>query len=189
MTNIIPYVLNNLPNFGVEQNNVLLMLVSPPVTSADGFTQGALVKMLKKITPLTSTYEKETVIRCIEKIAFFGETPVIFIVNQGEDFAFEVDLEAGKTFEGYGLRAYNAEDGAPLGPAVEGTDADKQDVPVNNLSLPNHHVYRCHVVLEAGAPSSVLLTEAFLIVEDTIDYGDIVVEGPPIVEIPPVLEA
>ena len=139
--------------------------------------------MLRLVNGTTSEYEKTTILRCLEQVSLFENTPVIFVVNQGEDFAFEVDLEEGKTFEGYGLRVYNAQDGQPLGPAVQGTDADLQDVPVTDLDLPNNHVYRCHVVLESGSPSSVLLTEAFLIVEDTIDYG-FADPGPVIIDLP-----
>lgn len=174
MFNPLLFVMPNLTFFGDRQRDVVLYLTGTAFQTTDDFTKGAVTKMLRLVNGTTSSYEKDTIIRCLEQVALFSDTPVIFVVSQGEDFAFEVDLEEGRSFEGYDLRAYNAESGVPLGPPVSGTAADKQDVPVVDLDLPQNHVYRCHVVLQSGTPSSVLLVEAFLVVEESIDYDEVI---------------
>lgn len=168
--NLLLHTYDKLILFGARQNEMLSYLMSPNINMADDFTRGAIVKMFRMLTPTTTAYDLTTVIRCVESLALLHTTPVIFIVNQGEDFAFEVRLEAGKSFVGYTLQAYNAQTGLALGPGIAGTSAPTQDVPVLNLPFAAGRTYRVHVVLQKTTPSNVLLTEAFVIVEDTIDY-------------------
>lgn len=170
--NIIIQTYDKIGNFAGSETRLLTNLMSSAFSKADSFTKGAVARMIRLTTPATNPYELQTILRCVDEIVLFGKTPVIFMVNEGEDFAFEVDLAPGKSFSGYGLQAFNAETGISLGPEVAGSSAAKQDVPVIDLDLPMGHTYRTHVVLTSnGEPSNVLITEAFLIVDDNIDYG------------------
>lgn len=169
--NLIAFVHDKLTHFA-NKNKILLYLVSSGVGSADSYTKGAIVRMLNQVGAASTDYEKTTIQRCLEQLALFQTTPVIFIASQGETFSFEIDKEADKDFTGYNLRVYNAEDGAALGPARAGNNDDKQEVQVTDLALTAGKTYRLNVVLETSdlTPDTLtLLAEVYLIVDPNID--------------------
>jgi hypothetical protein len=177
--NVILYIFDKLQYFAAYRD-LLMMLTSANFATASDRIKGYIAELFRRVDENTDDYDKQLVIEAVREIAFHGKEPAIFRVNEGEDFCLKVDLEPGRSFQGFNLVARDARtglllsDGSVMGMSYD--EAPVQAVTIYDLPFAAGGFYRVHVLLEhpdtnqlASGDASTLLTDAILIVYQDID--------------------
>lgn len=177
--NLLPQVIDKISLFDNERE-VTLMLVDPGIQEADEETKGVITEMFLTLTSNSSAIKFEWLTNALRELAYYSSKPVLFRVNQGEDFSVAIELEEGRDFTGFALTIRKADDGTLLSPAdTLGDSYSNEPVQyayINDLSLASDEFFKVHVLLEetdsndlANGNAVTLLTEAWLLVGANID--------------------
>jgi hypothetical protein len=177
--NIVTSVYDKLDLFD-NSTEVLSMLTSEGVQNAPENIRGDVQLMFSMLGTDPPQEQLNWANDLLQKIAYYEEYPPVFRVNRGEDFSIRIDLEEGRDFTGFNITIRRADDHTLLSPAdTEGdsySNAPAQHAYINDLDLPLGKFFKVHVLLEetdtnnlANGNAITLLTEAWLLVNDSID--------------------
>jgi len=177
--NLLPTVVDKIQYF-TEQRELTLLLVNPEVQEAPDDVKGGIATIFSFIDENSSDTEKKWILNLLRDIAYYGKTPPIFTVNRGEDFSIRIDLEENRDFTGFNLTIRKADTHVLLSPNDTAGDsyanAATQYALINDLALTEDTFQKVHVLLEntdgsglANGDAATLLTEAYLIVGESID--------------------
>ncbi len=163
--------------FSAAQQSVLAQYLSQ-INRQDAFTKGQINALFDFVDGSTTAQELLDVIEVCKRLAW-GESPKMFYVNEGEDFALQIDLESGRDFTGYfmtirqvaGMVLLSANDIA----GDSYTNAPIQYITISDLTLTAGNFYKCVALLEhpagpiASGNAATNLTDLMLIVGTDID--------------------
>ena len=163
--------------FSVVQRSRLTQYTTQ-VNRQDDFTKGQVVALFDFVDGSTTAQELLDVLEVCKRLAF-KEAPKLFYVNEGEDFALQIDLESGRDFTGYFL-TIRLVNGMTLLSAnnIAGdsfVNAPIQYITISDLSLTAGNFYKCVALLEhpaggiASGNAATNLTDLMLIVGTDID--------------------
>lgn len=181
--NIIPYIHDKFSLFGMDEEFVILSIVSPEFRALSNEYQGAYVQAFRFLSEDTSEYDLDTLRDFVAK-PMIDQTndPEIYIAHQGEDFCLKVHLNETDDFTGYNLVARIAETHEAISALTIAGDsyanAPVQQIPIIDLDKLEGRFYRVHITLEhveAGAANGdavSLLSEVLLIVREMVDSDE-----------------
>jgi hypothetical protein len=159
---------------------ILTMLTSENVQEAPSELRGDLQTMFSMLDDNSSQQKLDWAQGLLRNIAYYDETPPVFRVNSGENFSIRIELEEGRDFSNYVLTIRRADTNALLSPSDTAggsyQSAPVQNAYINNLNLPVGEFFKTHVLVEntdgsgeANGDAVTLLTNAWLLVTDSID--------------------
>lgn len=163
--------------FTVAQQTKIAQYLSK-VNRKDNATKQGVARIFEFIDVATTVAELLVVENLLMQISF-GQQPKMFFVNEGEDFALQIDLESGRDFTGFFLTIRQVE-GMVLLTAnnIAGdsfANAPIQFITTSDLSLAAGNFYKCVALLEhpaggvASGDAATNLTDLILIVDTDID--------------------